>query len=67
MIVFNFRLISLLAILSQHLGMGAANTVRNLGLNSLPAFIVITKVRSTPEILTVIPGKYTYLDHLLIL
>ncbi|CAL1270345.1 unnamed protein product [Larinioides sclopetarius] len=47
----------LLAILSQHLGMGAANTVRNLGLNSLPAFIVITKVRSTPEILTVIPGN----------
>ncbi|KAF8778097.1 FAS-associated factor 1 like protein [Argiope bruennichi] len=47
----------LLAILSQHLGMGAAHTVKNLGLNSLPAFIIVTKVRSTPEILTVIPGN----------
>lgn len=47
----------LLAILSQHLGMAAANTVKNLTLDSLPAFIIITKVRSTPEILTVIPGN----------
>ncbi|KAG8189022.1 hypothetical protein JTE90_025465 [Oedothorax gibbosus] len=47
----------LLALLSQHLGMGAASTVRNLALNSLPALLIITKVRSTPEILTVIPGN----------
>ncbi|GIY68148.1 FAS-associated factor 1 [Caerostris darwini] len=47
----------LLAILSQHLGLGAASTVRHLTLNSLPAFMIITKVRSTPDVLTLIPGN----------
>ncbi|KFM77559.1 FAS-associated factor 1, partial [Stegodyphus mimosarum] len=47
----------LLAVLSQNLGMAAANAVRNIALNNLPAIMVITKVRSTPEVLTVIPGN----------
>ncbi|XP_054723618.1 FAS-associated factor 1-like, partial [Uloborus diversus] len=47
----------LLAILSQNLGMAAANTVRSIALNNLPALVIITKVRSTPEVLTVIPGN----------
>lgn len=50
----------LLAILSQNLGnlgMAAANTVRTIALNSLPALMIITKVRSTPDVLTVIPGN----------
>lgn len=47
----------LLAVLSQNLGMAAASTVRTIALNSLPALMVITKVRSTPEVLTVIPGN----------
>ncbi|XP_015912489.1 FAS-associated factor 1 [Parasteatoda tepidariorum] len=47
----------LLAILSQHLGMPAANTVKNLALDSLPALLIISKVRSSPEVLTVIPGN----------
>lgn len=40
--------------------MAAATTVRNLALNSLPALMIVTKVRSTPEVLTVIPGNFLF-------
>lgn len=53
----------MLALLSQNLGnigMAAATTVRNLALNSLPALMIVTRVRSTPEVLTVIPGNFLF-------
>lgn len=48
---------SLLGTFSQNFGVGAASTIRNIPLDHLPALMVITKVRSTAEVLTVIPGN----------
>lgn len=49
---------------TQHLGIAASATIRSIAVDNLPALMVISRVRSTTEVITVIPGNVS-LDELM--
>lgn len=53
-----------LTAVTQQLGVVAANAIQNIAVDHLPALIVITRIRSATEVLTVIPGNVS-LDELM--
>lgn len=63
-LTFNSNKTRFLSSVTQHLGVTAASAIRQIALNDLPAFMIIGRVRSTTEVITVIPGNVT-LDELM--
>lgn len=55
-LTFNSNRSQFLAAVTQELGAAAAGAIRDITTDHLPALVVITRLRSSTEVLTVIPG-----------